>query len=238
MDLNADLGEGGKEDAQLMHYITSCSIACGGHYGTQETIVSTLLEAQKNNVAVGAHPSFPDPEHFGRRPMNMEKKAFQDAIYLQLSAFENALKEVDLPWQHIKAHGALYHAITSDSTLAVHYFEVVKKFPQVKGIFLPVVHPLDDLTDDFGFTVWREGFADRAYTPAGGLLPRTTQNAVLTNTAAVVAQVEKWQQGKAIPKAQQQFQLFCDTLCIHSDTPNALQHARALAKQFNFGPLA
>lgn len=61
MDLNADLGEGGKEDAQLMNYITSCSIACGGHYGTQETIVSTLLEAQKNNVAVGAHPSFPIP---------------------------------------------------------------------------------------------------------------------------------------------------------------------------------
>jgi len=238
MDLNADLGEGGLQDEALMPYITSCSIACGGHTGTFESVETTLELALKYGVAVGAHPSYPDPQFFGRRSIKMNKNDLQKSIENQLQLFAVALnKSKGARWQHIKPHGALYNDMAQDRTLARAVLEVFSFF-DIKGLFLPAKMPVVNLAREKGFLVWEEVFADRKYNDHGQLVSRKLPGAVLSKNSDVVSQVKQWKNGAVETDTGATFETRWDTLCLHSDTPNASSIAQDLAVHFKFKKLS
>jgi len=236
MDLNADLGEGGLEDASLMPYLTSCSIACGGHFGTKESITKSIALAQEHGVAVGAHPAYPDPENFGRYSLNIPLAELQKSLASQLELFAAVCQEFQTPWQHIKPHGALYNDLAKDEKLADAVLEVFATF-SATGLFLPAKMPVVDRAREQGFCVWEEIFADRQYSPNGNLVSRRIAGAVLSDIPAVLNQVTQWVEGGVQTHTGSRFTAAWDTLCLHSDTPNAVDIARALNDHFSFKKL-
>ena len=236
MDLNADFGEGGLEDASLMPYLTSCSIACGGHFGTKESITKAITLAQEHGVAVGAHPAYPDPENFGRYSLKIPLAELQKSLASQLELFAAVCQEHQTTWQHIKPHGALYNDLAKDEKLADAVLEVFATF-SVKGLFLPAKMPVVDRARKLGFCVWEEVFADRQYRPNGNLVSRSIAGAVLSDIPAVLNQVTQWVEGGVKTHTGSRFTAAWDTLCLHSDTPNAVDIARALNDHFSFKKL-
>src|SRR5690606_8116822 len=122
--LNCDLGEGVNNEAQIMPLIDSCSIACGGHAGNTQSMEKAIILAKKNKVLVGAHPSYPDRENFGRVAMTMKDDAFVSSIQQQLNTFDFLLQKNGTHLDHIKAHGALYNEIARDTKAALRYLKI------------------------------------------------------------------------------------------------------------------
>ena len=116
IDLNCDVGEGIGNEALLFPYISSCNIACGGHAGDADSMLETVRLAQKHNVLIGAHPSYPDREHFGRIRIEMAPEVLQKHLERQIKALTGILEPLNIPLHHIKAHGALYNDLASGSS--------------------------------------------------------------------------------------------------------------------------
>ena len=127
IDINCDLGEGIGNDAEIMPYINSCNIACGGHFGDLQTIKETILLAQKYAVKVGAHPSFPDKENFGRKLMTLSDNDLMDSISQQIKLFHQACNETGARMHHVKLHGALYNLAAKDSHIAELVIQAFKQ---------------------------------------------------------------------------------------------------------------
>ena len=144
IDINCDVGEGLNNEHLLMPYITSCNIACGGHFGDKNTIDETIEIATQNNVLIGAHPSFPDTENFGRKLINISDHAFKESIQNQLNLFMNRLSFFDIKLHHIKPHGALYNAIAVDEKLAILFIHLSSNKTNINI----------DIISAFGLVVW------------------------------------------------------------------------------------
>lgn len=228
MDLNCDLGEGTGNDHMLMPYISSCSIACGGHIGDTLTIQQALLEAKKHGVKVGAHPSYPDRKNFGRHSLALPTKTFQDSIRSQLAHFKKVLTAVEVPWNHIKPHGALYNDMANNQTLTNEFIAVVLDFPEVKSIYCMAGQPLVSWIKDFGLIPIEEAFGDRAYKSDGRLLSRTLPKAVFNHFEQVEKQVKNLQSGYVYSQLGDKIPLHAQTVCIHSDTPQAATFVKQL----------
>lgn len=126
IDLNADIGEGMPFDEELMQYISSCNIACGGHYGDKDSIMKTLFSASLCGLNIGAHPSYPDKLNFGRESIDISNENLLESIDNQLQIFEKCVKKAKAKWTHIKFHGALYNDLKTDVQKAeaiVHYLK-------------------------------------------------------------------------------------------------------------------
>ena len=138
IDLNCDVGEGTGNDAALMPFISSCSIACGGHYGNAKTIAATLALAAQNKVKTGAHPAYPDPQNFGRKSSNLPLTELQDALREQLDLFFGLCPAVN----HIKPHGALYNDLFENEEKARAAVEVFAAYnPKIKVYCAPKSAP-------------------------------------------------------------------------------------------------
>lgn len=230
MDINIDIGEGGKDDKFLLAYVNSCNIACGGHAGDRERIHQTLLWAKQARVSVGAHPSYPDREHFGRKSLNMLAEGLQMALLEQLELFRSCLNQLDLPWHHIKPHGALYNDLVTQPDLGEVFLKVLRTLNFTGIVYALAGSPWVQQLQTAGFSVWEEGFIDRRYTDTGQLLERQAPQAVLTDDAEVLQQLKNLYKGQVISASGKIIPLNCQTLCLHSDTPNALSHARLIAQ--------
>lgn len=223
IDLNADLGEGGSQDAALMTIVSSANIACGGHAGDEETMRAAIKAALAAGVAVGAHPGYEDRENFGRRPMNLPPTEVTEMVTRQLDGFTNLATESGAKVHHVKPHGALYNQANIDPTLAAAVAEAVQLILPGCGFYVPPGGALALAGKAVGLAVMAEGFVDRRYQDNGSLVPRGEPGAVIEVPACAIAQ--------ALPIAIEQrvktlnghwISLPAKTLCVHGDTPAAV----------------
>lgn len=234
IDLNCDVGEGIGNEALLFPHISSCNIACGGHAGDAASMLETARLAQKYQVRIGAHPSYPDREGFGRRSLQMKTKDFQESIEKQIAALLKQLGLLKAPMHHIKAHGALYNDLARGGTLALDYLQVLKPFSEHVVVFAPCGSRFADLAREHGFEVWEEAFADRAYAPDGSLASRKNPGAVLTDPEDVSRQVKEMVRHNRVRCSDgSYFPLRADTFCLHGDTPNAVEILEYLTKSLS-----
>lgn len=215
IDLNCDLAEGGAHDAELLALVTSANLSCGVHAGDAATIHAALVEAKKHRVRVGAHPSFPDRENFGRRELQRDPElVFQDCVY-QIGALLGLARAVDVPVVYLKPHGALYNMACRDAALARPVTRAARLF-DLAVMCLPG-SVLARTVQDVGGDVILEGFADRRYRPDGSLVPRGEPDAFVADPQEAVAQVEWLIAAHGV-----------QSVCVHGDNPQAVAFVRGL----------
>lgn len=231
--LNADLGElpgeaGRALDAEMLRVVTRCNIACGGHAGDDDSMRCTVEAAKTHRVQIGAHPSYPDMEHFGRRSLTMEPAELAASLDAQVSRLLEIAKSAGVPVVHLKAHGALYNDAAKDEALAklVAGAAVKAGIPELVG---PPNSAMETAAQGAGLRFLAEGFADRSYEPDGALTPRSLPGAVIAEGAEVLAQALSFaQSGTVNIRGGGELHLPIQTLCLHSDTPGAAEHAAAI----------
>lgn len=234
IDLNCDVGEGVGNEASLFPWISSCNIACGGHAGDTASMLETATLATKHRVKIGAHPSYPDREHFGRAHMELDKEELQESIEQQITALLEVLGTLGLPLHHVKAHGALYNDLAAGGALALQYLEVLQRFGTNILVYAPCGSPFARLAGERGFQVWEEAFADRAYNADGSLVSRKKPGALLTSPRQVGEQVrEMVLSGRVRCTDGSYFSLSPKTYCLHGDTPNAAEILTYLVKSLS-----
>ena len=229
IDLNADLGEGMDHDAEIMAVVTSCNIACGGHAGDTNTMQVALTFAKAQRVAAGAHPSYPDREGFGRRKVDISIPDLKAALTSQIEALTTHADQIGIPITHLKPHGALYNEAASDLRLANLIAELTGTLLPRPRLFGPPGSALETAAFDRNIPYLSEGFADRAYTEDGHLVPRDRPGAVLETGAARIAQALSIATTQTVTSIDgKQIPLPVQTLCLHGDSPGALSSARAI----------
>jgi UPF0271 protein len=234
IDLNADLGESPERladgsDADLMRYITSASVACGGHAGDALTMEQTLDLARRNHVAVGAHPSYPDRAGFGRIALNIPMAELQMSIADQLSRLLSIARRLQVPVVHVKPHGALYHSCNHDAEIARALSRAVLAVDARMVLIGQAGHQCLGIYRNMGLRTAAEAFADRAYEPDGSLRNRTLPGALLDSPECAAAQaVSVATRGRVLTTSGSELAISADTLCIHSDTPGSATIARAI----------
>lgn len=233
MDLNADLGEGYPHDEAILDLVTSASIACGAHAGDPATMRITARAAAGRVVAVGAHPSYPDRENFGRVEVALPADALVASLVAQICEMGEAARSAGTQVVFVKAHGALYNRSAADPAEAEVYAEAVRLAALALGTGLGVLCPPGSHAErrcrQAGLRTFAEVFADRAYQPDGSLLPRSVPGSVLRDPARVAAQaVSLARHGRAATGGGEAVEVRGDSICIHGDTPDALAVARAV----------
>ena len=239
MDLNADLGESwyahrvGKDDA-LMPLIDSCNIACGMHGGDALTMQKTIDLAIRHGVNMGAHPSYPDRDHFGRRKMNLPTDRLRAIILYQVAALDGMVKASGHKLTHLKAHGALYHraAFGEDDSVAKLLVEVAKIFGGL-AVYGPEGSRLEDISEREGLDFCREGFADRRYQTYNQLVPRKVPGAVIHDVDACSQQVRDLLNGKVVLMDGEEAEVNIQTLCLHGDHQASVDRATAVRAVVN-----
>ncbi|MBM3116724.1 5-oxoprolinase subunit PxpA [Jeongeupia naejangsanensis] len=230
--LNADLGEGYEYDAALMPLIDAASIACGGHAGGVDSMREAVQLARANGVRIGAHPSYPDREHFGRVSLQMSDPKLVASLTAQLWALKAVCIEAGVSVSYVKPHGALYNDAARDPKLAALLAQSVYEIDPSLALMAMTGSELVKAGEAVGLTVIREAFADRAYLDDGSLAPRSEAGAVLDDIAAI-AQVESlWRQGGVYAQNGDWLPLVADSVCIHGDNAHALKFAQTLRKRF------
>lgn len=234
MDLNLDAGESEDaladgSEARLYALVSSVNIACGGHTGDEATMRSSVRLAKQNGLSVGAHPSFPDRAHFGRREMTIGAHELSDSLAEQILRLATICKEEDVRLMHVKAHGALYSVAAKDKRYATCVLDsVILADPELKVMGL-AGSPFLKWAEETGLSPLAEAFCDRRYEADGSLRARSFSDAVIDSADEAAAQAleialrsrVKAVTGDWIPvKAQ--------SLCIHGDTLNALAVAQAV----------
>lgn len=218
IDLNADLGEGGADDAALLELVDSANIACGGHAGSEVIMRRTLALAMAAGVAAGAHPGYEDRENFGRREMQLPPEIAEDLVARQVGKF--ALLAGGAV-HHVKPHGALYNQANRDAALAAAVVKGIQKVAPDALLYALPDSALAAAGRAAGMRVRAEGFADRRYRADGSLVPRGEPAAVISDVAEAVAQALELARSGRI-----------ETLCVHGDGPQALAMLRALRAAF------
>lgn len=236
MDLNADLGESfGSwtmgDDASMFRVVSSANVACGFHAGDPLTMLDSCRAAFDLDVRVGAHVGYRDLAGFGRRSLDMSfDELFGDVLY-QLGALDGVAHAVGASVDYVKPHGALYNRIVHDPEQAEAVVAAVHAYdPGLPVLGLPNSAWLN-LAEESGHPVFREAFVDRAYLPDGTLVPRSQEGAVLHDPAEVVAQaVRIATRGEVVAQDGTLVSVKADSLCIHGDTPGAVEMAAAVRK--------
>ena len=221
--INCDVGEGVSNEHLLMPYISSCNIACGGHYGDVKTMDNTIAIANENNVLIGAHPSFPDKENFGRKILKMNPEALQKSIESQLLLFKSRLDLVGAKMNHIKPHGALYNLITVDVATAKIFLKAIDKYAKSVFLYVPYNSVIARLAIEKNIRVVYEVFADRNYNSDLSLVSRNQDNALITDAVAVFKHVvHMYQHQEVIAISGEKKPIIADTFCVHGDQEKAL----------------
>jgi UPF0271 protein len=215
IDLNADVGEGPGEDP-LFAVITSANIACGGHAGDDDTMGSAVRLALRHGVALGAHPSYPDREHFGRATQHLTPAALSRTIAEQVAALVHAAEAQGARVTHVKPHGALYGDAARRREVALAVAHGVASVSPALILVGFAGSPALRVWSEQGFRVAGEGFADRAYAADGSLVSRTEPGALITDPEAARDQAIRLARGGE-----------CATLCVHGDTEGAAAIAAA-----------
>ncbi len=233
IDLNCDLGEGLSTDALIIPHITSANIACGFHAGNKETMKQTVELCIQHNVAVGAHPSWPDKENFGRTEMQKTTEELYAIVTEQLQLLSTIAQQMGTKLQHVKPHGALYNQSGKDKLIAATIAQSVKDFDENLVLFgLSGSYSISE-AKRIGLKTASEVFADRTYTNEGTLTPRSQPNALITDAAIAVKQAMQMILQKTVTSVNgKEIPIIADTICIHGDGATAVELCIALNQSF------
>lgn len=234
VDLNSDMGEGFGpwrmgDDAALLDVITSANIACGFHAGDPDVMAETMRLAAKNGVGIGAHPGFADLKGFGRRRLNIGADELGNMIAYQLGAAEGVAKSVGAKIRHFKLHGALANMCAEDATLAkTCYSAALRVNPEI--ILMVLAETAQQaVVQELGANWAGEIFADRAYEDDATLVDRSKAGAVLHDADMAAERIlDMLREDAIIAESCKRIPAKIDTICLHGDTPEAVEMARAL----------
>lgn len=232
IDLNADLGEGCGNDEALLALISSANIACGWHAGDAATMVQTVKWALAHGVAIGAHPSYPDRENFGRTEMQRDPEhVYADVLY-QIGALDAIVRAQGGMLHHVKPHGALYNQAVRDPALARAIVRAVRDFDPDLVFFGLAGSQMIDVAKEAGLRVKQEVFADRGYNPDGTLVKRGTPGALHEDEEVALDQaltMVREQRVRAIDGTW--VPIHAETVCLHGDGAHALAFARRIRER-------
>jgi 5-oxoprolinase (ATP-hydrolysing) subunit A len=229
VDLNADLGEGAGYDGELFELITSANIACGFHVGDPVSILRSINDAKEQNVAIGAHPSFADRKNFGRTELALEPAEVFAQVLYQLGAFESLATAATVRMNHVKPHGALYNMAARDDKLADAIVRAMLVVDPYLILFAPANSALERVAEAAELRVVREVFADRNYLADGSLVPRSRSDALLSDPEEAAKRILRMlHEGKVQSVDGHDVDVRAETICIHGDTPGAVEFARNL----------
>ena len=228
IDLNADLGEG-FDDAAILPFLSSCSIACGGHAGDAATMRATLSAAGRLGVACGAHPGYPDRESFGRRELPLTLGEIAGTVLEQIEALVAAARAARVPIGHVKPHGALYHVCHRRRDTARALADAVaRRHPRLAIVGMPGSILLEE-AERAGLRAVAEAFADRLYLEDGTLAPRGTAGAVHASPEAAAEQALSIARDRTVTASSGAvLPVEARTICLHGDSPGAVAIARAV----------
>ncbi len=257
IDLNCDMGELPEAIADgtleaLMRSVTSVNIACGGHAGDEQTMKTTIEQALRWKLAIGAHPGYPDRANFGRLELKLPPKEIADSVFEQVRALAEVAERCGARLVHVKPHGALYNQAVNNRELAAAIAEGVKKavadvaaalrrcspaLPRCPCLSEDVVliglagSPMLDVFREAGFAIAAEAFADRRYEPDGTLRSRKFEDALIRNPEEAAWQaLGIAERGVVIASDGSEVEVDAQSLCIHSDTPGAPEIAETVAR--------
>ncbi|MGE5209025.1 MAG: LamB/YcsF family protein [Alphaproteobacteria bacterium] len=232
VDLNADLGEGSGHDAELFELISSANIATGFHAGDPASIFESICAAKEKGVAVGAHPSFADRETFGRKEINVPiPELFAQLVY-QIGAFQSLAFATDVRPNHVKPHGALYNMAVRDEKMAEAIAHATVAVDPFLILFAPANSAMERAGRKAGLKIAREIFADRNYLNDGWLVPRTRPDALLHDPKQAADRVLRMlREGKVRSVEGSDVEVRGETICVHGDTPGAVDFVRELRLQ-------
>ena len=234
IDINCDVGEGRNNEHLLMPYINSCNIACGAHAGDTQTMERVVELAIYNNVKIGAHPSYPDKENFGRISMEIHPSELRKTLRNQIKLLEKEVHSHGQSIHHIKPHGALYNDLVKDKNLAVGFLNSLKDYLQSYKLFVPFGSVIAKEAEKRDVIVVYEAFADRNYNDDLSLVSREEDNAVLVNTNEIIKHVSGMvKNGLVTTVSGKKIPITASTICVHSDTANAVEIVKQLHQQFN-----
>lgn len=233
LQLNCDVGEGLNSEALLMPYIQLCNIACGGHAGDEISMKNVVDLAIKHQVKIGAHPSYPDKENFGRKSVKMSFEDLKKAILSQINALNSIVINSNSGLYHIKAHGALYNDLAKDKALALLFLEIIAPFKKTCKLLVPYNSEIEKCAVQQGFSILYEAFADRNYNNDLSLVARSMNNATITDINKINKQIKNIISNQKLTTITgEKRTIKADTFCVHSDTKNAVEIVQHLLAIF------
>jgi len=241
IDLNADLGEADNSDwarneAEMLLYISSANIACGGHAGTKKSMRHMVRGAKENSVVIGAHPSYPDKAHFGRRSMTLgediSSEALQASLLEQITTLAEIAAEEEMFISYVKPHGALYNDAVADAEKANLIAEVISMIDPNLIFMGGPNSEMGVAAKNHKLKFIAEGFIDRRYTDDGHLQSRSIEGAVIKDQKARLIQAKKLVTLQSVTTASgKELSLDVKTLCLHGDSAGAVETARLARRE-------
>ena len=238
IDLNADLGEGYGpwtmgDDAAMLDIVSSANIACGGHASDPETMFRTLTLAKARGVVTGAHPSYPDKEGFGRRRLPFPPEEIERFVAAQIGALIGIGAVAGQPISYVKPHGALANVASEEAPVAQAIVNAVRAIDPKLAILAISGTELEKVAKARGMQTYSEIFADRGYTPAGNLVPRSEPGAMIHDPEIATTRLLKFFESWKMPTVGGgAVTLEAHSVCIHGDSPDAVAMARHIREAF------
>ena len=234
LNINCDLGEGLNNEHIIMPLIDSCNIACGGHAGDNGSMIECVEISIKNNVKIGAHPSYPDKINFGRKKMDILPSQLSYSIISQIESLETIADSYGLELNHIKAHGALYNQMITDTELSNFYLNTIKDFKNKCSLYIPYKSEIEKIALKKGFSIIYEVFGDRNYNDDLSLVSRNNENALITDPESVVNHIKTIKETETVKTINGNYKkIKFDTICIHSDTNNSIEILKKINQEFD-----
>jgi UPF0271 protein len=244
IDLNCDMGEipeaiaDGTQEA-LMRSITSANVACGGHAGDTQTMRTTIEQAIRAGVAIGAHPGYPDRQNFGRLELKMATEEITDSVFEQVRALAEIAESCGAHVVHVKPHGALYNQAVRNRELAKAIADGIARWRRDVVLVGLAGSSMLDVFREAGFVVAAEAFADRRYEPDGTLRSRKFDDALIRNPKEAARQaLGMVERGTVMASDGSEVKVVAQTICIHGDTPGATKIAEEVARTLRQGGIA
>ncbi len=232
IDINADVGEGLDNEAMLMPFISSCNIACGGHAGSMDTMRTVVKLAKAYKVKIGAHPSFPDKENFGRIKIEMLCADLYTSLKHQIRDLLLVLREENAVLHHIKPHGALYNLAAVDETIGNVIIEVMKSLPYPVKLYVPYGSVIEKRAREEGIPILVEAFADRNYNEDLTLVSRQQDSAIISDFDEMFNHVYTMIIKKKVKTLTGvEINMEADTYCVHGDHPNVEKSLEKLTEK-------
>jgi len=234
ININCDLGEGLNNEEIIMPLIKSCNIACGGHSGDIDSMQRCVELAIINNVEIGAHPSYPDKENFGRIHLDIPALALKESIVNQIDSLISICKSHNTDLTHIKAHGALYNEMIKDSNLSNIYLDIIDIYKDKYYLYIPYKSEIEKIAVDRGFKIKYEVFGDRNYNDDLTLVSRKEEEALITIPEKVIKHISEIYYNNCVVSVNgNKKDVKADTYCIHSDTQNAEHILKSIKEYFS-----
>ena len=242
IDINCDMGEidellKNNTYSKLMDHVTSINVACGGHAGNMNMMKKIIQISKNKNVKIGAHPSYPDRKNFGRYDLDINPKELSESIANQINDLIKVAKIEKIKIDHVKPHGALYNSAAKNKDLAKIICNVVKTINPEIPIICLAESPMVSVIRNMGLKPISEAFADRTYEKDGSLRKRNLNKALIIDPtdAAKQAKLISFQK-KVVAYDGSEVLINSETICVHSDTPNALEIAKAIKEAISTAP--